>query len=220
MGAQNARRQCVILGAGKIADYPAVAAEIADGAFVLCADGGYYHCKALGVVPDLLIGDFDSLGAPLPSDLPQIALPPDKDYTDATLALAHARSLGFRDFLLTGMLGGRLDHTLANLQNLADCARRGHSARITDGSTWGRALAALEGPAELALEPRPNHYFSLIALSERCEGVTIKGGLYPLEDYPLLNHVPRAVSNEFTGEPVTVSLREGVLLVLSMPKTA
>ena len=218
MGAQNINnRQCVIVSAGEILDYRKAAEEILPGAFILCADGGYGHCGQLGVHPDLLMGDFDSITEPLPLEVPVIALPQEKNYTDTTLAIAKARELGFTNLLLLGMLGGRLDHALANLQELCGCARRGLQARITDGRTSVYALAALQNPASITVAPLNRHYFSLLAMSGICEGVTIRGGAYPLEEYTLLGDTPRAVSNEFKGEPVNIFLKQGVLLVVVTP---
>lgn len=207
---------CAVVGAGEIADYPAVASLLADDAFVVCADGGLAHCQGLGVTPRLLVGDFDSLGGgEIPAGLERIALSPDKNYTDSWHAAQESLDRGHRRLLLTGMLGGRLDHTLANLQLLAGCAAQGADALLTDGVV--QALAHV-GPGELLVPRRADCYFSLLAL-EQCRGVTIYGGKYPLDDYDLGCADPRAVSNEFAGGDVRVVKASGTLIVLSQPKT-
>lgn len=210
---------CVIVGAGDIAHYDACAARIPAPAFVVCADGGLRHCARLGVSPDLLVGDFDSADpAMIPAGVPRVPLRPDKNYTDSYHAVEEAAARGHRRLLLCGMLGGRPDHSLANLQLLAGCAARGMDAAMTDGVTDIYALAAARGQeAELTLQPRRRHYFSLLSMVDACEGVTILGGVYPLEDYPLSSLEARAVSNEFAGRPVRVLLRGGVLLVMVTP---
>lgn len=211
---------CVILGAGDILNYEASAARIPKDALVICADGGLRHCAGLGVRPGLLVGDFDSADLSQASDgVDIVRLSPEKNYTDSFHAVEEAEARGHRSLLLCGMLGGRLDHTLANLQLLASCATRGLIAALTDGLTDVYPLAAPSGEtACLTLEPRANHYFSLLSMVDACQGVTIQGAVYPLEDYPLSSLEARAVSNEFCGEPVRISLRGGVLVVVVTPK--
>jgi len=210
---------CVILGAGDILDYAACAARIPPPAFVICADGGLRHCARLSISPDLLVGDFDSADpAMIPAGVPKVPLRPDKNHTDSFHAVEEAVARGYKSLRLCGMLGGRLDHTLANLQLLAGCAVRGLGAAMTDGVTDIYPLAAGRGhTAELTLQPRRRHYFSLLSMVDACEAVTILGGVYPLDDYPLSSLEARAVSNEFADRPVRVLLRGGVLLVVVAP---
>src|SRR5699024_6618166 len=120
---------------------------------------------------------------------------------------------GHRRLLLAGVLGGRLDHTLANLQSLAHLSRSGVSACLTDGPT---DLFALTDETR-TFPARRAYYFTLIALTERCEGVTICGAKYPLQDYTLTFDDPRAISNEFLSVPMTVSVHKGTLAVLMTP---
>lgn len=208
---------CVVLGAGEIVDYAAVAARIPRDSFVICADGGLAHCAPLGLRPHLLVGDLDSAGNP-PADVPVLPLSPHKNYTDTTHAVEEAIGRGYRTLLLCGMLGGRLDHTLANLQTLGQCAVRGISASITDGRTDIYPLCPQLNGGVLKLAPRQGHYFSLLSLVDACSGVTILGGMYPLDDYPLSSLEARAVSNEFLRDTVTVTLDSGVLVVVVTPK--
>jgi len=203
----------VILGAGEIVGCARVAGLISPGAFVVCADGGLIHCQTLNLRPNLLVGDFDSLGTPPPEDIPHIALSPDKNYTDSYYAAEQAARRGYSRMLLAGMLGGRLDHTLANIQLLANLARKGADAMLTDGETDGFALA---GSGKLLLPNRAGCYFSLFAL-EACGGLTIAGGKYPLTDYLLQPDDPRAVSNEFAGKDVVITQESGLLVALCCP---
>ena len=210
MGTQI-KAPCVIIGAGEISDYGKAAGCLPPGAFVICADGGLTHCEKLGLRPDLIVGDFDSFDGPLPKDAEIIRLSPCKNYTDSFHAAEEALARGYREIILTGMLGGRLDHTMANLALLAHLAQAGASALLTDSLCEARALA---GPGELILPPREGGYFSLISMGN-CRGVTITGGKYPLADYDLAATDPRAISNEFTGKEVSITQREGTLVVIS-----
>ena len=119
---------CYIVGAG---DFTARGFAPGPGDLILAADGGYRALYRLGTTPDLLLGDFDSLGdAPLPPGLPVLRFPVRKDDTDTGLALRHGLMLGFRDFALYGCAGGRTDHLLANFQSMARVSRLGASVRL------------------------------------------------------------------------------------------
>ena len=177
--------------------------------FVLCADGGWPLAVGCGVKPDLVIGDFDSAEAP--DGLPVQIHPAMKDDTDTMLCLREGLRRGYGRFLLVGGMGGRLDHTLANLQSLCFAARRGASAEMIDGRTHCRLLT---GGARLTLAPRPG-YLSLFSLSDVCRGLDIDGAAYELHGGRLTNAFPLGVSNAFREGAVTISLEEGMLLVMS-----
>ena len=133
---------CYIVGAG---DFTPRGFAPVPGDLVLAADGGYRALYSLGYMPDLLLGDFDSLGdLPLPPDLPVLRFPVRKDDTDTGLALRHGLDRGYRDFALYGCAGGRVDHLLANLQSMARVSRLGAAIRLAapQYDAW-----ALTGPA-------------------------------------------------------------------------
>lgn len=139
---------CYIVGAG---DFTPRCFAPVPGDLVLAADGGYRALYSLGYTPDLLLGDFDSLGdLPLPPDLPVLRFPARKDDTDTGLALRHGLDRGYRDFALYGCAGGRVDHLLANLQSMARVSRLGAAIRLAapEYDAW-----ALTGPAPDAPAP-------------------------------------------------------------------
>ena len=141
---------CYVVGAG---DFTPRGFAPGPGDLVLAADGGYRALYSLGYTPDLLLGDFDSLGdLPLPADLPVLRFPVRKDDTDAGLALRHGLDLGFRDFALYGCAGGRVDHLLANFQSMARVSRLGATVRLAapDYDAW-----SLTGPAPAPGGPAP-----------------------------------------------------------------
>lgn len=212
----------VVLAGGEIADYPALAGQIPSSALIVCADSGYRHCAPLGLTPSLLVGDFDSIDLPggnFPPDIPTIPLSPHKNYTDSALAVEAAVERGCRSLLLAGMLGGRFDHSAANLQTMAGCLNSGVNARISDGVTHIFAAKAREkGETHLLLPHRAGCYFSLLAWTPVCHGVTIRGGRYPLNNYNLRSDEARAVSNEFLEEDVKILFRSGLLVVTTTPK--
>lgn len=144
---------CYIVGAG---DFTPRGFAPVPGDLVLAADGGYRALYSLGYTPDLLLGDFDSLGdLPLPPDLPVLRFPARKDDTDTGLALRHGLDRGFRDFALYGCAGGRVDHLLANLQSMARVSRLGAAIRLAapEYDAWALTGPAPDAPAPAALAP-------------------------------------------------------------------
>ena len=196
---------CFIIGAGPFYGLPVAPAP---GDYVIAADGGYLHCREAGLVPDLLLGDFDSLDA-LPGDTAVERFPVDKDDTDSMLAMKLGLEKGFTTFHLYGGTGGRMDHTLANLQGLAYLARQGARGYLYDASYVFTAL----WNSSLDLPAREEGIFSVFALGETARGVSILGGRYPLEGGELSPFFPLGVSNHFEGRPVRVSVEKGCLLV-------
>lgn len=178
-------------------------------ALVIAADQGLRHLEAAGIAPDLIVGDFDSLGT-VPSGENVIRHPVEKDDTDMMLAVKTGLSRGCRVFVLYGGVGGRLDHTYANLQTLAylsDHGARGYL--LGDGfvaTAWKDG--ALDFPAGLAGP------VSVFCPGEKAEGVTIEGLYYPLRDGILTSGFPLGVSNQFTGVSARVSVRKGTLLAM------
>lgn len=210
---------CYVVGAG---DFTPRGFAPGPGDLVLAADGGYRALYSLGYTPDLLLGDFDSLGdLPLPADLPVLRFPVRKDDTDAGLALRHGLDLGFRDFALYGCAGGRVDHLLANFQSMARVSRLGATVRLAapDYDAWSLTGPAPDAPAPapvLALPPRPGGTLvSVFCQGDRAEGVTLTGLAYPLSDAALTGDFPLGVSNRrLDGQRATVAVRRGTLLIL------
>ena len=175
--------------------------------FVLCADGGWQLAAGIGVEPALVIGDFDSSEAPDAGAVERH--PVMKDDTDTMLCLKHGLRLGYERFLFVGGFGGRLDHTLANLQTLAYAAAHGAQAAMDDGLC--RVAVVKDGA--LTVKRRPGK-LSLFSMGDRCTGVNISGALYELTDGELTNAFPLGVSNEYREDEVSISVREGLLLVV------
>lgn len=213
MGTQKLTNRCLILGGGEIKNYTAVAAQTDYDTLVLCADSGFSHCEKLGIKPDFIVGDMDSI-ASAPENIAVLEYPAEKDYTDSTLAMHTAVKHGCKNIIMAGMLGGRYDHGMANLQNLAWCAGNGIQAKITDGIT--EIFAVADGT--IIIEACEDSYFSVFSLTTVSEGVTVLGGKYPLDNYDLRFDDPRAVSNEFAAEAAEISVRSGTVAIVVTPK--
>ena len=197
--------KCIIFCAAGFDD---LLEPIGEEDFVIAADGGLRHTQALGLTPDCILGDFDSLGY-----VPEGArvFPVEKDDTDSMLAIREGLSRGYREFTLYGALDGeRLDLTVANYQALMFLAREGARGVLVGKRFLASVVrnGCLEFPAGL------HGTISVFCLGKDARGVTIRGLSYPLEDAALTAYFPLGVSNRFTGEPAQVSVKEGALLVI------
>ena len=199
-------KKCVIFCAGEFAG---LAAPL-DGV-VIAADGGLQHTQKLGVAPDVILGDFDSLGA-APQGEATVVLPTVKDVTDTWAAVELGLARGYECFELYGCTGGsRFCHTVANLQTAARLAAEGKSCRIHDRT---QIITAISGGQALHFESSCRGVVLVFSHTDRCTGVCLRGLKYPLEDAELTNVFPLGVSNEFIGIPASVSLRSGIALVI------
>jgi len=187
--------------------------------FIICADGGYTHARAEGVVPDAVIGDSDSVDFDkVVNDLQccgltgcrTIRVATEKDDTDTMICLKYGMDQGFQDFFILGGLGGRLDHTMANLQTMVYAVDHQRNIWILDGSN----KATLRNPGSITIQRQSGYKLSLFAFGERCEGVTIRGVKYPLTGHLLKNDFPLGVSNEFLEDHAEISHDSGKLLII------
>lgn len=198
---------CYIVGAG--ADYGLdFVPQPSD--WVIAADGGYDRVKAAGITPQMVIGDFDSLGRVLQGDH-VVTLPTEKDVTDAWAAIDLGRQQGYSEFHLYGCTGGRIDHTLANLQMLAALAEQGMTGVLVDQT---QVITALPGGKTMEFGPEKRGFLSVFSHTDQCTGVYLRGLKYPLENGVLTNRFPLGVSNEFCGISSSVTIGEGVAILV------
>ena len=205
----NARR-CVIFTARCEGD-PGAAYDPRPGDFVLCADGGWRVAGAVGARPDIVMGDFDS--SDVPPGVPVERFPVEKDDTDTLLCMKKGLALGFDDFLIVGGFGGRLDHTLANLQSLNYAASLGARAEMCDGRHWATVIRG----GSVAVKRRPGK-LSVFALDTACCGASIRGAKYEAEDVVLTSAFPLGMGNDFAADVAEISVRSGALLVMTGPE--
>ena len=196
---------CVIFCGG---EFTALARPIRETDYLLAADSGLVHMQALGLRPQGIIGDFDSLGY-IPRDAQ--VFPVEKDDTDSMLAIRKGLELGYRRFLLYGALEGkRLDHTLANLQALQFLADRGAQGYLVGKNT----LVTTVTNGTLAFPKEAQGIVSVFCLGPDARGVTLKGLKYGLENGRLTAGFPLGVSNRFIGEEAAITVEDGTLLVM------
>ena len=201
--------RCVVVGGAEISRYDRVRAALRPDDFVIYCDSGLRHLDGLGVQPDLIIGDFDSWENPHAS-AETIVLPVVKDDTDTAYAVKEALRRGFSDFLLVGVIGGRLDHTLGNLQLLY----------LLDG--LGKTALALDDQSEITVVSRAPAFvgpefafFSLLNLTGAARDVCIEGAKYNLQNAEIPCDDPYAVSNEpLPGQTARITVGTGRLLLI------
>lgn len=208
--------KCVIVAAG---DLRIRSLKKEAGDFLIAVDGGYGFCKRLGVKPDLLVGDFDSVTAREKLEIEELEqkkpgmvarLNVEKDDTDTMAAARIGLEKGYGVFAVCGGMGGRLEHTIANIQTLLYLKKRGARGYLYDEEC---ALFIVR-EEELVLPGERTGGLSLFCIGERAEGVTLEGLKYPLKDAVVTNDYPIGISNEFTGREARVTVKKGSLLAL------
>ena len=209
-----ADKKCIIIGAG---DLTVGSVAVGEEDLVIAVDGGINYCGVLEIEPDIMVGDFDSVNDAqreailnMKEQIPDrvVVLKSEKDDTDMLAALKLGLEKGYDYFLLYGATGGRLEHTLANIQCLLFLKNHGAVGYLMDGS----GMIFVMRNEEVKLRANLEGYFSLFCLGKEAKGVTIKGLKYELEDYTMTNAFPIGVSNEFIGKEATVSVRDGELV--------
>lgn len=180
------------------------------GDLLICADGGYDAAVKNGLKPDLVIGDFDSMPFEHVQGCESIRLPVHKDDTDMVVCLEEGRRRGYTQFRIAGCLGGRLDHTISNLQCLCDCALRGESAWMCDSQN----LVTMVQPGAYTFPRREGCRFSLLSYTPEVRGLHLRGTEWELTDAKLTNRYPLGVSNEILAEEASLSFEQGMLMVL------
>ncbi len=195
-----------IFGSGEYGD---TLPDIPDGAFVIAADGGLAELYKLRRVPDLILGDFDSYDGALPEGVELLRHPVMKDATDMELAVREAIRRGAGEIVIYGGLGGRMDHTFANIQLLVMLARRDVPSRLV-GPKW--TVTAI-GDKSVDFGPENRGLISVFAYGGDAV-VSETGLLYGLDHHVLHDDKPLGVSNQFTGGPARVTVHSGLCVVM------
>ncbi|MEE1186673.1 MAG: thiamine diphosphokinase [Acutalibacteraceae bacterium] len=199
--------RCFIFGASEITSYP-IMPDSDD--YIISADGGYETLKKLNISPDLILGDFDSLGY-VPTGENVVLHPVEKDCTDMELAFIEGHKKGFREFYLYGGVGGeRLDHTIANIQLISRFALNDASAFLLGE---GKVITALHN-RDIIFDKNASGIISVFCIGEDAKKVSIENLKYPLKDSTLSSFVPLGVSNGFTGKESKISVKDGTLILI------
>ena len=177
--------------------------------FVIACDHGYDHAIALGINPDILIGDLDSIHADSVY-IPLLKHPVRKDDSDTMLAVKYAIENGYDHIGILCALGGRIDHLFANIQSMAYAASYGCACEIFDDEAH---LLTFTG-GEILLPKKEGCVLSLFSLSDSCEHVSISGAKYDAEDITLKNTFPLGLSNAWETEEIRITMGRGIMLIM------
>ena len=249
-------KKCVIIGAAQIQNYERLKTYFSPDDYYIFCDGGLAHQKALGVSPDLIIGDFDSWKDPVepeshspetghvdnpaealvsekkiaacqlqsnpqsqfPACAPVIRLPCEKDDTDLFYAAKYALQQGFTDFLITGAIGQRFDHSLCNISVLLYLFQNGKNAVLVDDYSEMQIIGDCQAlTQERGTVPDTFSFFSLMCVSGPAGGVTIKNAKYPLENAAITPEWQYAISNQvLPGKTAEITVQKGQLLLIKV----
>ena len=202
-------KRCVIVGGADIGNYDFLRETLLPDDYVILCDSGLKHLAALQVKPSLIVGDFDSHENPH-LDIETIVLPCEKDETDTVYAMKEAISRGFDNFLLIGVVGGRLDHTLGNISMLLYLDSHGCKGTIIDDYSEMEIVSS-----EPVYIENKYQFFSLLNITGCAKGISIQNAKYPLDDGEITCEYQYGVSNEvIPGKTAAVSVREGRLLLI------
>ena len=204
-------KRCVIVGGADISNYSFIRQTLRTDDYVIFCDSGLKHLKQLQVQPSLIVGDFDSHENPH-LDVETIVLPCEKDDTDTVYSVKEAVKRGFDDFLLIGVVGARLDHTLGNVSILLYLDSLGKHGCIIDD------YSEMEIVSEKPVSVCDRYvFFSLLNITGSANGITITGAKYPLNGGEITCEYQYGISNEvLPGETAVVSVKCGKLLLIKV----
>jgi thiamine pyrophosphokinase len=209
-------QKIIIISGGRLVDPVFFHKKMLDigECLVICCDGGARQFQCLGIKPDVITGDMDSIDPALLASyaaqgIKIIKYSANKDFTDTELALEYALGLKPEAIFIWSALGGRIDHTLANVFLLCKGQEKGIRTYLID--EYGEAFVLDKETSFINETGKP---VSLIALSPEVTGINLKGFLYPLQEGTLIMGESRGISNIITDDRASISVRQGKLLVI------
>ena len=206
--------RAAILSNGRVVDYEYTKSIISQTYMFVCADGGGFHAAKMGLVPNALIGDFDSLDEKVIKDFEEkgtrvFRYKPDKDQTDTQLAVEYAVEKGANEVIFLGCSGSRIDHTYANISLLIWLMNKGIKGVMID--EYNEIVVT---DRYVKISGKTGDLVSLLAITPRVSGVRTNGLKYGLEDGILRYDNTLGISNEFLAEDAEIWVKEGTLMVI------
>ena len=203
------KNRCVIIGGGDCT-VELLKTNIRENDYIICADSGYDIANEAKLIPDLLIGDFDSIKS-VPENVNTITLPVEKDVTDCVAAYYEGVKLGFKSFVLFGGTGGRFEHTFANISLMANASKSGNYFEIVDEKHIYRSITN----SSIKIEKKDNQQISVFAYGNKAFGVTETGFHYQLNNYTL-DPFDGALgtSNDIIDDYGEISVKNGTIIII------
>ncbi len=208
----NKEKVSLIISGGEYAD---ITYECLEADYVIACDRGLDYADRYGVIPDEVIGDFDSVSdfnkeKIKKCEIRNTVYPREKDDTDTMLAMKRVLELGFKDIRMICAFGNRMDHAYANIQTAHYGAKKGAVVRIHDVDTE----AVVFSNRSVRIPKKEGYGLSVFSLTDRCKGVDISGTKYELKDGELSNSFPLGQSNEFLADHAEISVSSGVIMLV------
>lgn len=206
--------KAIIISNGEIKNYSYYKKYFEGPVFIVCCDGGARHLRNLSVIPDVLLGDFDSISEEdlkycKENSVETIKYPVKKDKTDTEIAVEYVISKKCDSCTIIGGFGNRADHTLANILLLIKMLKKGVLGTIIDEKN---SINVIQDKTRI--EKIENHIISLIPITEEVRGITTKGLLYPLNNATIMPGDTRGISNEFSADMAEIDIKSGMLLII------
>ena len=204
----------VIVSGGTAPSHDLIEKELKDSSFLICADSGGDCLYEYNIIPNFLMGDFDSISKEALSFFSKdenciiATYPKDKDFTDTELVLNKARELGANEIVFLGCTGTRIDHLMGNIGMLLKCLKLNVKASIKDDHN---IIEITDKPIKIKKEKGTT--FSLQAYCDKVQDLNIKGAKYELNHYDLILGEPRTISNEFLDRDIDIDFKSGILLI-------
>lgn len=210
--------RCVIITGGTVNDLNWLAGVLKESDMIICVDGGARYAAALGIIPQIIIGDLDSIGQMEYNLFTKQGTvikkyPVDKDDTDTALALGEVLSDNPKEVIILGAIGTRFDHSLASVHLLRVAMNSGVRARIIDEYNEISLVAPYE---KVIVDGEPGDLFSLLPLTEKVSGVNVKGARWPLQEANFIIGNPYGVSNQLAADKVEISIKSGLMLFVKI----
>lgn len=209
-------KRCIII-TGYITGNPKKLFSPRKNDFIICADQGYYYASLAKIKPNLLIGDFDSLNIDLPDDINIVHHPSEKDDTDTMLCLKYALEKDFDEILILGGIGGRIDHTIANIQAMAYTVDHWEN-----NDRYQKIISMIDDKNRIILlknnsvtiKGKMGQLLSIASFTNESKKVTTQGLNWNLKEANMSNTFPLGVSNYFVDSKAVVSVGDGTLLII------
>ena len=198
--------KCIIVGAGNFKENEIITEK---NDLIIAVDGGYNYCRLLNLEVDILIGDMDSLEI-IPDNIIKHVYNKEKDETDTYLAVHYGIDQGYTDFILYGCLGGRIEHTIANIQIIADLCKKGIKIKIVDENT---NIYMINKNEVIEIEGLKKKYISIFSYSEKST-ISLKGFKYNVVSKDIKNDYPLGIDNETIGTNGNIYVHNGLVLVI------
>lgn len=203
----------LIIGSGSNIDKEIFESENINIEYVICADGGLEKAEYINLIPNIIIGDLDSvnkivLKKYLDMNIKLIKYPAEKNYTDMELAIEYALEKGFKDIVLIGASGTRLDHTYANVLLIEAYYKKGVKLKLIDNNNIIQIITN-----NMEIQNKTNYFVSIIPVTEFIEGVTLQGFKYPLNNVVVNRGSTLCISNQIISEKGIITLNKGTALV-------